>query len=84
MALELAGADGRNAHICGQADHGAVHILAGGGRASTTIDHRVAFVAGVAWRGVAWRGVAWRGVAWRGVAWRGVASAVSGPAWSVL
>jgi hypothetical protein len=48
MALELAGADGRNAHICGQADRGAVHILAGEGRASSTVDHGVALIAGSA------------------------------------
>ena len=48
MARELARADGRNAHTCGQADRAAVHILAGEGRGSTTIDHRVALVAGVA------------------------------------
>jgi hypothetical protein len=48
MALELARADGRNAHICGQADLGAVNIVAGGGRASATVGHGVALVAGVA------------------------------------
>ena len=34
MALELARADGRNAHICGQADLGAVNIVAGDGSAA--------------------------------------------------
>ena len=48
MALELADADGRNAHLCGQADLGAFNILAGEGRASTTVDHGVALVAGSA------------------------------------
>ena len=47
IAVELAGAGGRTAHICGQADLGGINIVAGEGRASTTIDHRVALVAGV-------------------------------------
>ena len=45
MALELAGAGRRSAHICGQADCGAVNILASEGRASSTVDHGVALVA---------------------------------------
>ncbi|MGZ6622996.1 MAG: hypothetical protein ACXVHD_25630 [Solirubrobacteraceae bacterium] len=48
MALELADACGRNAHLCGQADRGAFDILAGGGRESSTVDHGVALVAGSA------------------------------------
>ena len=48
MALELARADGRNAHLCGQADRGAFDILAGEGRESSTVDHGVAPVAGSA------------------------------------
>ena len=48
MALELADADGRNAHTCGQADLGGVNIVAGEGRASATVDHGVALVAGSA------------------------------------
>ena len=46
MALELARADERNAHICGQADLGAFDILAGEGRESSTVDHGVAPVVG--------------------------------------
>ena len=49
MALELADADGRNPHTCGQADRGAVNIVAGEGRAST---HRRSWCSACRWLGV--------------------------------
>ena len=45
MALELADADGRNPHLCRQADRWPVNILAGEDRASNTVDHGAALVA---------------------------------------